>query len=205
MRLSVALPAVLLSGLFALGAPPGSAADPVIDQIDAARRAYEAGDSQVAIQALNFAVAQIEQQQTARQLQLFPAPLPGWTASDATAESGGIAAMLTGKVLTRTYRQDGGSAEVKITLSANSPFLGVMTSLMQMPMLMQADPGTSLYSFGGNRGVLKKAEDGTLDLSLVVGTNILLQLQGKGGADQAALEGYLKAIDIAAVQKALTS
>lgn len=193
-------PVLLLSLLLGAG---GAGADPVIDQIEAAKRAYEAGDAAVAIKALNFAVAQIEQQQTARQLQLFPAPLPGWVAEDATADAAGLAAMLTGKILSRNYREPQSGATVKITMSANSPFLGVMAGLMQMPLLMQADPNTSLYSFSGYQGMLKKDDGGGLDLSLMIGTNLLLQLQGSGGATQANLEAFLNAMDLGAVQKAL--
>jgi len=179
------------------------AADPIIDQIEAARRAYQAGDNAVAIQALNFAVAAIEAQQTEAQLALFPDPLPGWSADTAQAEMAGLAAMLTGKVLRRTYRYGATGAEVQITISANSPFLGVMSSLMQMPMLLQADPSTSLYSFGGHRGILKQEADSS-ELSLMVGSNLLLQLKGSGGADKDILEAYLQAIDIPALEAALT-
>ena len=195
--------AVALCLILATGT--AQAVDPVIDQIDAAKRAYEAGDAAVAIQALNFAVAQIEQQQTAKQLELFPEPLPGWTAEQAAADSAGIAAMLTGKVLSRSYRETATGAEVRITISANSPFLGMMTSLMQMPMLMQADPGTTLYSFGGHRGILKQGDGGDVEVSLMLGGNILLQLAGSNGATKEAIEGYLAAIDLAAVQGALTN
>lgn len=195
-------PAVLL---LCLGLMTEVLADPVIDQIEAAKRAYENNEPQVAIQALNFAVAQIQEQQTAKQLGLFPEPLPGWTADKATAESGGITAMLTGKVLNRTYRNETTGAEVQITLSANAPFLGMLTSLMQMPMLLQADPGTSLYTHGSYRGMLKEDTGGDLELSLMIGSNILLQLSGSNGADRAALEAYLEAMDIPAMQQALSS
>lgn len=177
-------------------------ADPVIDQIEAARRAYQAGDNGVAIQALNFAVAAIEEQQTKAQLALFPDPLPGWSAQAAAAESTGLATMLTGKVLQRTYRYGATGAEVKITISANSPFLAVMSGLMQMPMLLQADPSTSLYSFDGHRGLIKQ-ENGSSELSLMVGSNLLVQLKGSGGADKDMLEAYLQAMDIPALEAAL--
>jgi len=190
--------------LLCIGLVTEALADPVIDQIEAAKRAYENGEPQVAIQALNFAVAQIQEQQTAKQLELFPEPLPGWTADKATAESGGIAAMLTGKVLSRTYRNETNGAEVQITLSANAPFLGALTSLMQMPMLLQADPSTSLYTHGSYRGMLKEDPGGDLELSLMVSSNIMLQLSGSNGADRAALEAYLEAMDIAAMQQALS-
>lgn len=190
--------------LLAVTCAEAAGADPVIDQLEAARRAYEAGEARVAVQALNFAIAQIEEQQTERQLSLFPEPLPGWRADDATIEAAGIAAMLAGKVLSRTYHHEDRGARIDITFSANAPFLGAMTSLMQMPMLLQADPATSLYTYGKYRGMLKQDPNDGLDLSLMVDTNVLLQLSGSSGADEADLQAYLEAIDIPAMQKALS-
>jgi len=184
--------------LLAVTCAEAAGADPVLDQLEAARRAYQEGEPRVAVQALNFAIAQIEEQQTERQLSLFPEPLPGWRADDATIEAAGIAAMLAGKVLSRTYHHEDGGARIDIRFSANAPFL------MQMPMLLQADPATSLYTYGKYRGMLKQDPNDGLDLSLMVDNNVLLQLSGSGGADQADLEAYLEAIDIPAMQKALS-
>jgi hypothetical protein len=180
-----------------------AAADPVIDQIEAGRRAYETGDARVAIQALQFAVSQIEEQLRAKQLTLLPEPLPGWTADDAAAGSGGLAAMIAGTTLTRTYRNEGTGAEVVITVTADSPLLSMMSMMMSTPMLMQAAPSNTPYTYGSFRGILEQQGTDTTKITLMVGTRILVQVDGSGAADRATLEAYLEAMNLQDLEKAL--
>ena len=182
----------------------GASADPVLDQIDAARRAYAAGDANVAVESLNVAIAQIRQQQTEQQLKLFPEPLAGWSADQASAQSSGLAAALTGKMLSRTYTNDATGAEVVMTISANSPFLGFVSGIMQMPLLMQAGEGLGAYVHEGYRGLLEPQDDGSAKLSLIIGNSVLLQLEGSRGADAQTLEAYLAATDLEALEKAFS-
>jgi hypothetical protein len=190
----------LITLLLASGVP--ATADPITDQIDAGRRAYEAGDARVAIQALNFAVAQIEEQLKAVQLQLLPAALPGWTAEDAVSESGGLAAMIAGTNLSRSYRREEDGAALTISITADSPLLAMMNMMMSTPMLLQTDPGSSPYTFGGFRGTLKKDDDGSETIMLMVGSRILVQLEGSG-VDRQTLEAYLEAMNLSQLEKAL--
>jgi hypothetical protein len=183
----------------------GATADPVLDQIDAARRAYQAGDANVAVEALNIAVAQIRQQQTEQQLKLFPEPLPGWSADQATAQASGFAAALTGKMLSRTYTNDETSAEVVMTISANSPFLGFVSGIMQMPLFTQGGDGLGAYVHRGYRGLLEPQEDGSAKLSLIIGNSVLLQLDGSRGADADTLEAYLTATDLESLKSAFAN
>jgi len=187
--------------LLATAAP--SVADPVTDQIDAALRAYRDGEPRVAIQALQFAAAQIEEQLAEQRASLLPEPLEGWSAETADSTSGGLIGLLTGTSISRDYRQDAGSARVGITVTADSPLLTMMSMLMASPMLMQAEPGTKPYSFGAYRGMLQRDDAGDLQLSLMLGTRILLQIDGSGAATQDMLEAYLKAMDLKALEKAL--
>lgn len=167
----------------------GSAlADPITDQIDAAKRAYEAGDAQVAIQALEFAAAQIQERLKAEQLQLLPPPLPGWTADEPVSDAGGIAAMFTGTNLTRTYRKEGGGS-VTISITADSPLLSMMTTLMQ------ASPSATPYTHAGYRGVLETHQDGSSRILLLIGTRIQVQVEGSG-VERQALEAYLDAVKL---------
>jgi hypothetical protein len=196
--------AAVLVALLSLATPPATA-DDVIDQIDAAKRAYEDGEQGIAIEALNVAIAQIREQQTEQQLKLFPEPLPGWSANAATAQAGGFAAALTGKVLTRTYRNSDTGAEVVMTISANSPFMGFVSGIMQMPLLAQAGEGLGTYVHDGYRGLLEPGADGgSAKLSLLVGNSILLQLEGRNGADAETLEAYLEAMELTQLEKAFT-
>lgn len=183
--------------------PLSALADPVIDQIDAGRRAYEAGDSRVAVQALQFAIAEIESQLKQQQLKLMPEPLPGWSADDAVSESGGFASMVAGTNLARTYRNDTTGATVKISLTADSPLLAMMGMMMSTPMLMQVDPRNSPYSYGSFRGVMETGEEGNVKVTLMIGTRILLQVEGGDGADRQMLEAYLEAMNLRDLEKAL--
>ena len=67
--------ALTLAAAMSLAQP--ALADEVTDQLDAARKAYESGDLRGAVDTLNFAVAKIQEQVTARLLLLLPEPLPG--------------------------------------------------------------------------------------------------------------------------------
>jgi hypothetical protein len=182
----------LLSGLLA-AAPVLS--DPITDQIDAAKRAYEGGEERVAIQALEFAAAQIKDKLKAAQLNLLPEPLPGWTADDPVSDAGGITAMFTGTNLTRTYRKDDG-ATVSISITADSPLLSMLTTLMQ------ANPSATPYTRGGYRGVLELHDDGTSRVLLMVGTRVQVQLEGSG-VDKQTLEAYLDAVKLDQLERAL--
>jgi len=188
--------------LLVAGILPAAPAATVLDQIDAARRAYADGDEGGAIQALNVAIAQIRQQQTEQQLKLFPEPLPGWNADDAAAQSGGFAAALTGKVLTRSYRNPDTGAEVVMTISANSPFMGFFSGIMQLPLLMQGGDGLGTYVHEGYRGLLEPGDDGSAKLSLIIDDRVLLQLDGRNGADAEIVEAYLKGTDLKALKGA---
>jgi hypothetical protein len=178
--------------------------DPITEQIDAGLRAYREGESRVAIQALQFAVAQIEEQLRAKQLTLLPEPLPGWTADTATSDSGGLAAMIAGTSLTRVYRNEETDSEITLTVTADSPLLSMMSMMMTTPMLMQASPASSAYTYSGFRGVTEKDQAGnTTKVTLMVGTRILVQLDARGEVDQQTMEAYLEALNLTGLEKAL--
>ncbi len=178
-----------------LGAPAPVLADPITDQIDAAKRAYEVGDERVAIQALEFAAAQIRDKLKKQQLDLLPAPLAGWTADEPSTDAGGIAAMLTGTNLTRTYRREDG-ASITIGITADSPLLSMLTTLMQ------ADPSATPYTRGGYRGAFEAHRDGSSRILLLIGTRIQVQLEARG-VDRQTLEAYLDAIKLDRLEDAL--
>jgi hypothetical protein len=198
------LGAILIACTTAL-IPLAAIGDEVLDQIDTARRAYEAGEASVATEALNIAIAQIQQQQTEAQLKLFPQPLPGWTADDASAQASGLMTALTGKVLSRTYQQPETGAEVVMTISANSPFLGFFSGLMQTPLFAQGADGLGAYVHEGYRGLLEPQDSGSAKLSLVIGNSLLLQVEGSGGAGADTLEAYLNAMELKALEQAFAN
>jgi len=186
----------------ALSAP--AAADDVTDQLEAARKAYEAGELRSAVQTLQFAVASVQEKINLSLLELLPEPLEGWKADEPQAQSGGMAAMIAGINLSRHYYRDDG-AEVDITITADSPLLGMMTMMLSNPMLMQTDPGTRIYTLGGHRGMIKHDKDSDAwEISLMVGGKTMVQVSGRGLKDKQAAEDYLKAIDLAKVEKSFS-
>jgi len=180
-------------------------ADSITDQIDAARRAYENGEPRVAIQALEFAADEIKTQLTAQQLKVLPDPLPGWSAEDPESQTPGFAQMIAGTNLTRRYSNAETGARVEITVTADSPLLGMMGMMIGSPMMMRAaGTNTRPFNFEGHRGTIEQDPDaGTTKIALMVGTRILVQLDGSQGADQQSLEAYLKAMDLKALEKVL--
>ncbi len=198
-----AIAPVLGSVLLAFSVASPSAADPVTDQIEAALRSYRDGESRIAIQALQFAAAQIEEQLAEQRAVLLPEPLPGWSADPARSNAGGWIGLLTGTNVSRGYRNDSQDAEISITVTADSPLLAMMSLLMSSPMLIQAEPNTKPFSYGAYRGLTKQESNGSIQISLMLGTRILLQIQGTAGATLGMLQAYLDAIDLKTLEKAL--
>jgi hypothetical protein len=184
---------------------PSLQADEVTDQLDAARKAYETGELRGAIQALNFATARIQEHINDQLLKLLPEPLAGWQADAAQSEAGGIAAMVAGNVMSRTYRREDG-AEVELRLMADSPMMAMMAMMMQTPFLMQASKEMRVYTHRGYQGMIQHEErSDAWEISLMVGNRVMVQAKGRRIADQNPVVDYLNAIDLTAVQKALTN
>lgn len=189
----------------ALCLPASLSADEVTEQLETAQKAYESGELRSAVEALNFAVAKIQEQITERLLTLLPEPLDGWQADASESQSGGVAAMITGTSLSRRYfRTDG--AEVTLNLMADSPMLPMLTMALSMPFVMQANEGMKTYMFKGHRGTIEhKAGTDEFEISLLIGNRLLVQGNGRGIPDEKPVEAYLEALDLEAVEEALTN
>jgi len=177
----------------------------VTDQLDAARKAYDTGELRGAIQALSFATARIQEKINDQLLKLLPEPLPGWQAEAAQSEAGGIAAMVAGTIISRTYRREDG-AEVELRLMADSPMMAMMTMMMQTPFLMQASKEMRVYTNRGYQGMIQHTDDSDVwEISLMVGNRVVVQAKGSQIQDQRPVDDYLNALDLAAVQRALAN
>jgi hypothetical protein len=177
-------------------------ADEITDQIDAARKSYEEGELRAAAQGLQFAIAGIQEKVNLSLLELLPEPLEGWKADEPEAVSSGMAAMITGTNLNRRYYREEGSGSLEISITADSPFLNMMTMMLSNPMMLQADPSTRIYTYSGRRGTIKQDKDAaSWEINLIGNNNVLIQVSGSD-IDKETLEAYLKATDIEAVEKA---
>jgi hypothetical protein len=194
-----------LVAALAIAFSPALPADEVADQINTATKDYQAGQLRQAVQDLQYAIAQIQEQLNAQYTKLMPAALPGWQAEEPQARSAGMAVMGGGTQVSRNYTKEGGGESVEIQLTADSPFLQAMAMMLANPMMMSSDPSTKLYHQGRYRGMIKH-EAGSQDweIDLMVANRILVQVTGHGMQDRSAAEAYLKALDLAAVEKAFS-
>jgi len=197
--------ATLLAFTAALTLSSTASADEVTDQIDAARTSYEAGELRSAVETLNFAVSKIQEQMTASLLKLLPEPLDGWKADAPEAQSGGMAAMITGTTLSRRYFRDDQS-EVSLNLMADSPMMPMLTMALSMPLMMQSNQDMKTYSLKGFRGMIEHAADSEdYEITLMVGNRLVIQGQGSHLKDSKPIEDYLNALDLDAIQQALSN
>jgi hypothetical protein len=181
-----------------------AAADDITDQLDGARQSYEEGEFRAAVQTLQFVVASIQEKINQSLLGLLPEPPEGWSADDPLANSSGVAAMIAGTTLSRRYYRDDG-AEAEVTITADSPFLAMMTMMLSNPMMMQTDPSTRIYTYAGRRGMIKHERDqGTWEISLMAAGNVLVQVTASGVQRKEAAEVFVEAIDLEAVEKAFS-
>ncbi len=193
--------AVALAASLTLAAAGSVGADEVTDQLDAARKSYEAGDLRTAVDTLNFTVAKIQEQVAAKLVLLLPEPLAGWQADQGQSENAGLATMIAGTNLSRRYFKDDGG-EVTLHVTADSPLLPMLTMFLSSPFMMQADPSSKPFALKGQRGMQKKEADGSVEITLMVGNRILVQGKGNPQAGEQAVQQYLESMDLAAIQKA---
>jgi hypothetical protein len=176
-------------------------ADDMSEQLEAARAAYERGELQTSVQGLQFVIAALQERIDQSLLRLLPEPLPGWAAEESQATSGGMAAMFIGTHLSRRYQREDG-ASLEISLTANSPFLPMMTMMLSNPLMIQSDPHSRLFTHAGRRGLIRQDRDTKgWEISLIGGGNLLIRVSGTG-IERTDAEAYLKAIDLTAVEKA---
>lgn len=180
-------------------------ADEVSEQIEAAQQAYESGELRSAVDTLNFAVAKIQEQMTAKILELLPNPLDGWTADAAQSQTGGMAAMITGTTLSRRYTREEDGAEITLNLMADSPMMPMLTMAMSMPFVMQSNQDMKTYSFKGHRGMVEHAADSSeYEITLMIGSRLVIQGEGSKLADIKPIEAYFEQLDLDAIQAALS-
>ncbi|HEY5379387.1 MAG TPA: hypothetical protein VIJ78_07600, partial [Pseudolabrys sp.] len=82
---------MLVASLALAGSAAALAADDVLDAIEQARKAYQAGDMTAAKQQLDTASQLVGQKNAESFAALLPAALPGWTAEKVETASVGVA------------------------------------------------------------------------------------------------------------------
>ncbi len=183
----------ILCGVIALAAAmPALAADDILDSIDAARKAYQAGDLANAKQSLDTASQLIAQKNAEGFVKLLPAPLAGWKADDAQTSAVGASILGGASAASRTYTNAKGDT-VDVSITGDSAMIMQFAPLLANPAL--AGAMGKLIRVGDQRAI--QSREG--DIILVVANKFLVNVQGS--ADAAAKMSYAQAIDVAKLSK----
>ena len=171
----------------ALAAMPALAADDILDAIEAARKAYQAGDMAGAKQSLDLA-SQLVGQKNAEN---FAAALPGWKAEKVEATSVGVTVFGVTSASRRYTGPDGRDVQVRIT--GDSALVLHFARLFMNPTI--AGAMGKLISIGDQRAL--QTSEGSINM--VVADKFLVTVEGSADID--AKLTYAKAVDIARLSK----
>ena len=185
--------AALIIGVVLLGAWAASA-DDVTDQIDEARKAYDAKDLATAATALGAAQDLIRQQSADAWKTVLPEPLPGWTADEATSASAGAALLGGGTNVSRIYRNGGDS--VTIELLTDSPVMQGLGRLISSGLVTSSD--NKLLIIGGRKVTYTKSDN---SYQTMAADKVLVQVKGSSGVDEKTLKDYLAALHWKEIEK----
>lgn len=193
MKLTQSLAALLLLSSSAVFA------DEVEDQIQLGLEAYQAKDYKIAIDELNYAVAQMQEKLNQENASLLPEALPGWTTGEVENASAAMAMMGGGTNMSREYSKDGQSINLSVT--AGSPMMAAALTMINNPMLINSDPSLKPFRFKRHKGMLQQSS-GDIEITLAVLGQIMVQATGSN-TDLESVEQYLEALDFDKLQSAL--
>ncbi len=189
----------LLLAAIAIAFSVSTMADEIQDQINLGLEAYESKDYRLAIDELNYAIAQLQEKLDAENANLLPEPLEGWTASPVENASAAMAMMGGGTNMTRTYQR--GSETIEITMMFGSPMVAGMLGMVNNPMMLSSSPDTKPYRYKRIKGMKKTVGD-EIEVTLSVLGQIMYQVMGRNSSEE-AIKSYLDATDFPRIQQAL--
>jgi hypothetical protein len=170
---------------------PALAADDVLDAIDEARTAYQAGDMANAKQSLDLASQLVGQKNAERFAALLPAALPGWKAEKVETASVGVTVFGVTSASRRYTGPDGRDIEVRIT--GDSTLVVQFAQFLINPAI--AGAMGKLISVGDQRAL--QTNEGSINM--VVANKFLVTVDGS--ADAASKLAYAQAVDTAKLSK----
>jgi hypothetical protein len=183
---------ILLSAGFLAASLPAFAADDILDAIEAARKAYQAGDMTNAKQSIDTASQLIAQKNAEAFSALLPAPLSGWKAEKAQATAVGAAMFGGASAASRTYTNAKGDI-VEVSITGDSAMIMQFGPMLNNPAL--AGAMGKLVRVGDQRAI--QTSDG--DIMMLVANKILVHVQGS--AEAPAKLSYTQAVDVAKLSK----
>lgn len=177
--------------LVAAAAVPALAGDDILDAIDQAGKAYQAGNLAAAKQSLDLASQLIGQKNAEMFAALLPAPLSGWTAEKAETSAVGTA-MFGVSTASRRYRGPDGR-DVLVRITGDSAMVMQFAQLLVNPAI--AGAMGKLIRIGDQRAL--QTHEGAINM--VVANKFLVTVEGT--ADAVAKLAYAQAVDVGKLLK----
>jgi hypothetical protein len=170
---------------------PAAAADEVIEAIDQARKAYQAGNLGEAKQSLDLASQLIGQKNAEGFAALLPKALPGWKQEKTDATAMGTS-MFGASMATGRYTNAQGE-DIEIQITGDSAMIAPLAAVFANPQF--AGAMGKIVRVGNQRAIVTKEGD----VQMVVNNKFLVVVQGSGKAD--AKLAYAQAIDVNKLSK----
>lgn len=156
-------------------ATPVVAADAVTAQMDAARAAFQKNDLPRTAQALEAALAEVQQRLGTMLAETTPPALAGWQADP--AEYQGLGQAGGGLSVTRAYSKD--EATLNASLFLDSPAVDAAMTLFANPAAAATLPHTKWLKVGGNDALLRyDPSTRTGEITMAVGNRVMLEIAG---------------------------
>lgn len=176
----------LLAVFLTLASTISGRADEITDAIDAARKAYQAGDLSNAKQSLDLASQLIAQKNAEAFGMLLPEALAGWEAEPVQTAAVGTLG-LGASAASRGYNKPNGD-RIEVQITGDSALVVQYGSFLTNPLVAGAMGKIVMI------GTLRALQTMEGDVFLVVGNKYLVAVQGNGSpADKMA---YARAIDV---------
>jgi hypothetical protein len=181
----------ILIAALALATALPAAADEFTDTIDSALSAYRDNDVKGARAELDYAIKLLDSMKSASLAKLLPAPLPGWTREEAAdeGEGAGMAMAMFGGGTAAAARYTDGTADMTITLVADSPMVSGFGAIM-----------SGIAGAGGGKPIRIKRTQFTLnegDLQGVVDNKVMVSVSGSASLEQKTAQ--IEAMDFEAL------
>jgi hypothetical protein len=182
---------LIIAVAVATAAIPALAADDILEAIEAARKAYQAGDMAGAKQSLDLASQLVGQKNAESLAALLPAALPGWKADKAETTSVGVTVF---GVTSASRRYTGpGDRDVEVRITGDSTLVVQFAQFLINPTI--AGAMGKLIRVGDQQAL--QTHEGSINM--VVANKFLVTVDGS--ADAASKLAYAQAIDVAKLSK----
>jgi hypothetical protein len=187
----LSLRAAVLLAFMAFPIAPLLAADDVLDAMEQARKAYQAGDLATAKQSLDLASQLIGQKNAEAFAALLPKPLPGWKADDAQTAAVG-STMFGASTASRSYR-NAKDENVEVQITGDSAMVAQLAPIMANPQF--AGAMGKIVRVGNQRAI----QNPQGDVQMIVANKFLVMVSGSAPADTKI--AYAQAVDVAKLGK----